>query len=289
MLTPSEGYDHFWVSGTFTAGGTLQIAAPLFRPASTETFPVVTADGGVVGTFGNAPPGGRVPTVDGLGSFVVSYTPNDISISGYQAIPPAAQLLNISSRTNVLTGDNVVIAGFIVFGPAPKRVIVRGIGPSLSGSGIGGSLQNPTLELHDAGGATLATNDNWQDSQAAEIQESGLAPSDDRESAIIATLAPGAYTTVLAGESNTTGIGLVEVYDLARETQSKVVNISTRGLVDPENVLIGGFIAGGSGEGNAELVVRGIGPLLSQAGVTGFLPDPTLELRNAQGSRARLQ
>lgn len=284
LLTPSEGYDHFGVIGTFTAGGTLQIKAPRFRPASTERFTVVTADGGVVGTFGNAPPGGRVPTTDGLGSFVVSYTSNDISISGYQAIPPAAQLLNISSRTNVETGDNVAIAGFIVFGPAPKKVIVRGLGPSLSGSGIGGSLQNPTLELHDSHGATLATNNNWRDSQAVEIQESGLAPSDNRESAIIATLEPGAYTTVLAGESNTTGIGLVEVYDLARETQSKVVNISTRALVDSENVLIGGFIAGGSGPGNAEVVVRGIGPLLGQAGVPGFLPDPTLELRNAQGS-----
>lgn len=284
LLTPSEGSDHFWVTGAFTAGGALQIRAPRFRPASTERIPLVTADGGVVGTFSNAPPGGRVPTVDGLGSFVVSYTPNDISLSSYQAIPPAAQLLNISSRTNVQTGDHVAIAGFIVFGPAPKKVIVRGIGPSLSGSGIGGSLQNPRLELHDAFGATLATNNNWQDSQAMEIQQSGLAPTDERESAIIATLAPGAYTTVLAGEGNATGIGLVEVYDLAREAQSKLANISTRGFVDPDNVLIGGFIAGGTGPGNVEVVVRGIGPLLSQAGVSGFLPDPTLELRNAQGS-----
>jgi hypothetical protein len=284
LLTRSEGHDHFLVSGTFTAGGTLQIRAPRFRPASTERIPVVTADGGVVGTFSNAPNGGRVPTVDGLGSFIVSYTPSDISLSGYQALPPAAQLLNISSRTNVQTGDHVAIAGFIVFGPAPKKVMVRGLGPSLSGSGIGGSLQNPTLSLQDAAGATLATNNNWRDSQAVEIQQSGLAPSDDRESAIIAILAPGAYTTVLAGESNTTGIGLVEVYDLAHETQSKLANISTRGFVDPVNVLIGGFIAGGTGPGNVEVVVRGIGPLMSQAGVAGFLPDPTLELRNAQGS-----
>jgi hypothetical protein len=284
LLTPSEGFDHFWVSGTFTAGGTLQITAPRFRPGSTESIPVVTADGGVVGTFNNAPPGGRVPTTDGLGSFAVFYTPTTIFLSNYQAIPPAAQLLNISSRTNVLTGNNVAIAGFIVFGSAPKKVIVRGLGPSLSGSGVSGSLQNPTLELHDASGATLATNNNWQDSQAVEIQQSGFAPSDDRESAIVATLEPGAYTTVLAGESNTTGIGLVEVYDLARETPSKFANISTRGFVDPDNVLIGGYIAGGTGPGNVEVVVRGIGPLLGQAGVAGFLPDPTLELRNAQGS-----
>jgi hypothetical protein len=284
LLTPSEGHDHFLVSGTFTAGGTLQISAPRFRPASTATVPVVTADGGVVGTFSNAPNGGRVPTVDGLGSFIVSYTPNDISLSGYQAIPPASQLLNISSRTNVQTGDHVAIAGFIVFGQAPKKVIVRGLGPSLTGLGIGGSLQNPTLSLHDAFGATLATNNNWQDSQAVEIQQSGFAPADNRESAIIATLEPGAYTTVLAGESSTTGIGLVEVYDLAHETPSKLANISTRGFVDPDNVLIGGFIAGGTGPGNVEVVVRGIGPLLSQAGIAGFLPDPTLELRNAQGS-----
>jgi hypothetical protein len=284
LLTPSKGYDHFWVSGTFTAGGTLQISAPRFRPASTDRIPVLSADGGVVGTFGNAPIGGRVPTVDGLGTFVVSYTPNDISISGYQASPPAAQLLNISTRAHVWTGNDVVIGGFIVFGNSPKRVIVRGIGPSLSGSGIGGVLLDPTLELHGADGTTIAVNDNWQDNQAAEILASGLAPSDDRESAIIAVLTPGAYTTVLAGKNGTTGVGLVEGYDLASEVQSKVANLSTRGLVDPDNVLIGGFIIGGSGQGNAELVVRGIGPLLSQAGVTGFLPDPTLEVRNSNGT-----
>jgi len=283
LLTPSEGYGHFGVSGTFTAGGTLQISAPQFRPASTARVPVVSADGGVVGTFNNAAPGGRVPTTDGLGSFAVSYTPNEIFISNYQAIPLAAQLLNISTRVQVLTGNNVAIAGFIVFGYAPKKVIIRGLGPSLSGSGVGGTLPDPALELHDTQGGTIVANNNWRDSQAAEIQASGLAPSDDRESAIVATLEPGVYTAVLTGERNTTGTGLVEVYDLARETQSKLANISTRGFVDPDNVLIGGFIAGGTGPGNVEVVVRGIGPRLSQAGITGFLPDPTLELRNSQG------
>jgi hypothetical protein len=283
LLTPSEGYEHFGANGTFTAGGTLQISAPRFRPASTVTVPVVTADGGVIGTFNNAPPGGRVPTTDGLGSFAVSYTPTTIFISNYQAIPLAAQLLNISTRVQVLTGNNVAIAGFIVFGYAPKKVIVRGIGPSLSGLGIAGTLQDPALQLHDAEGGTIATNNNWRDSQATEIQASGLAPSDDRESAIVATLEPGLYTAVLVGEGNTTGTGLVEVYDLAPETQSKLANISTRGFVDPDNALIGGFIAGGTGPGNVEVVVRGIGLALGTAGLTGFLPDPTLELRNSQG------
>ena len=283
LLNPSEGYDHFLVSGTFTAGGTLQITAPRFRPASTATLPVVTADGGVVGTFNNAPPGGRVPTTDGLGSFAVSYTPTSIFLSNYQAIPLAAQLLDISTRVQVLTGNNVAIAGFIVFGYAPKKVIVRGLGPSLSGSGVGGTLDDPALQLHDAQGGTIVSNNNWRDSQAAEIQASGLAPADDRESAIVVTLEPGLYTAVLVGERNTTGTGLVEVYDLAPEAQSKLANISTRGFVDPDNVLIGGFIAGGTGPGNVEVVVRGIGPTLSNAGLTGFLPDPTLELRNSQG------
>jgi hypothetical protein len=288
LLTPTEGYelfgyDHFGVTGTFTAGGTLQISAPRFRPASTATVPVVTADGGVVGTFNNAPPGGRVPTTDGLGSFAVSYTPTSIFLSNYQASPLAAQLLNISTRVQVQTGNNVAIAGFIVFGSAPKKVIIRGLGPTLSGSGVGGTLQNPALQLHDSQGGTIVANNNWRDSQAVEIQASGLAPSDDRESAIVATLEPGVYTAVLTGEGNTTGTGLVEVYDLARETQSKLANISTRGFVDPDNVLIGGFIAGGTGPGNVEVVVRGIGPALGTAGLTGFLPDPTLELRNSQG------
>jgi hypothetical protein len=288
LLTPSEGYelfnyDHFGVSGTFTAGGTLQISTPRFRPASTASVPVVTADGGVVGTFNNAPPGGRVPTTDGLGSFAVSYTPTSIFLSNYQAIPLAAQLLNISTRVQVLTGNNVAIAGFIVFGYAPKKVIVRGLGPSLNGSGVVGTLQNPALQLHDDQGGTITTNNNWRDSQATEIQASGLAPSDDRESAIVATLQPGVYTAVLVGEGNTTGTGLVEVYDLAPEAQSKLANISTRGFVDPDNVLIGGFIAGGTGPGNVEVVVRGIGLALGTAGLTGFLPDPILELRNSQG------
>jgi len=222
--------------------------------------------------------------MNGLGSFVVSYGPFDVWLSDYQAIPPAAQLLNISTRADVLTGDNVVIGGFIVFGHDPKRVIIRGIGPSLTGSGVAGALQDPTLELHDHTGAVIGTNDNWRDTQEAEIQATGLAPSDDHESAIIATLDPGAYTALFAGKDNTTGIGLVEVYDLARDSYSKAANISTRAFVDSENVLIGGFIVGGSGPGDAQLVIRGIGPLLSRAGLSGFLPDPTLELRDSEGS-----
>lgn len=286
FIAPQQGFNNgiFRVTGTFTAGGTLQINPQgAFPPSSTATYTAVLAEGGVIGTFSNAPNGARVPTNGGLGSFIVNYTPNTIFLSDFQALPPAAQLLNVSSRVQVLTGDNAPIGGFIVFGRDPKKVIMRGLGPSLTGSGVGGALQNPILELHRSNGVVIASNDNWRDTQETDIQASGLAPSDDRESAIIATLLPGAYTAILRGTNNTTGAGLVEIYDLEQAVRSKLGNLSTRGFVDSDNHIIGGFIAGGSGEANAELVVRALGPKLSSAHVPGFLPDPTLELRNSQG------
>ena len=282
LLTTPDQLARVTVGQTFTAGGILQINALPFPPPSTGVYQVVSAGGGVIGTFSNALNGARIPTSNGLGSFVVSYTPTAIFISDFQAIPLPAQLLNISGRVQVLTGDNAPIAGFIVFGRDPKKVIIRGIGPSLGTAGVGGALQDPILELHAPTGVTI--NNNWRDTQAAEIQASGLAPTDDRESAIVATLAPGTYTAILRGTNNTTGAGLVEVYDLAQETKSKLANVSTRGFVDPDHFIFGGVIVGGNGNGNAALVVRALGPKLRYADVPGFLPDPTVELRDSHGT-----
>jgi uncharacterized protein (TIGR03118 family) len=198
--------------------------------------------------------------------------------------PTPAQSLNISSRARVQTADNVMIGGFIITGTDPKKVIVRAIGPSLAQSGIFDVLADPVLELRDADGALITSNDNWKDTQQAEIQATGLAPQDDRESAIVATLMPGAYTGIVKGKNNITGVALVEVYDLDQAANSQLGNISTRALVQTQNnVLIGGFILGAT-TNPATIVVRAIGPSLAQAGISNPLVDPTLELHDANGA-----
>jgi hypothetical protein len=211
----------------------------------------------------------------------------NLDVIGYDLLPPpTGQLLNISTRTEVLQGDRVLIAGFIVTGSDPKKVIVRGMGPSLS---VNGPLADPTLELHQ-GNTTLATNDNWKindqtgQSQEAQVQATMLPPSNDLESALVATLSPGSYTAILAGKNGGTGVGVVEVYDLAEGANSRLANISSRGFVDTgDNVMIGGFIAGGPSGGNAGVLVRALGPSLTSSGVSGPLPDPTLELHDGNG------
>jgi hypothetical protein len=202
----------------------------------------------------------------------------------------ASQLGNISTRGLVQTGANVMIGGFIIQGTVAKTVIVRAIGPSLTQYGVPGALVDPTLELHDSTGV-IATNDNWQTTQiggiitadqVSAIQNSGKAPSNATESAIIATLQPGNYTAIVGGKNNTTGVALVEVYDLSSGTTSILGNISTRGLVQTgANVMIGGFIIQGTSP--ETVIVRAIGPSLTQYGVPGALVDPTLELHDSTG------
>jgi hypothetical protein len=176
----------------------------------------------------------------------------------------------------------VLIGGFIITGTDSKQIIIRGIGPSLSG--VGGTLQDPMLELHQ-GSATLALNDDWRENQAA-VQATGLAPTNDFESAIVVTLAPGAYTAILQGKNNGAGVGIVEVYDLNQAVNSKLANISTRGFVDTgNNVMIGGLIvSGGLAGGNARVIVRAVGPSLGAAGIQGALPNPNLDLHDASGA-----
>jgi YVTN family beta-propeller protein len=199
---------------------------------------------------------------------------------------PSSQLANISTRMRVLTDENVLIGGFIVTGTDPKPVLLRGIGPSLTG--VTGALADPTIELHQ-GGTTIAMNDNWKlrpdgGSQQAEIEATGIPPANDLESALVATLNPGAYTAILRGKDNATGVGLVEAYDLGRTANSKLANISTRGFVDTgDNVMIGGLIVVPPNGTNGKIAVRAIGPSLSNSGIQGALQDPTLDLVNSYG------
>ncbi len=198
------------------------------------------------------------------------------------ASQPTALALNLSTRANVQTGDNVAIGGFIITGTEPKRVVLRGIGPSLTSRGVAGALIDPRIELFDAARTSLAVNDNWMDTQAAEILASGLAPMNNLESAMIQTLAPGDYTVVLSGVGNTSGIGLVEIYDANSAAKSTLANLSTRGAVGQgDNILIGGVIVGQGDD--AITVVRALGPSLTTAGVANALQDPTLEIFDGNG------
>ncbi len=187
-------------------------------------------------------------------------------------------LANISTRLPVGTGDNVLIAGFIVTGNQNKKVIVRAIGPSLT---LAGKLADPILELHDASGALLETNDNWMDSPNKQaIIDSTIPPKDPLESAIVRSVPPGNYTAIERGVNNGTGIGVVEAYDLDTSANSKLANISTRGLVQTgDNVLFAGTIV--VGQASQKVIIRALGP---STGVPGAMADPTLELRDANGN-----
>ena len=217
-------------------------------------------------------------------------TANDLTANAatYQLVGPAgARLLNISTRARVQTGENALIGGFIVNGSGPKKVLIRGLGPSLTGQNVSGTLQDPVLELNNSSGigSVIATNDNWKDSQQADIAGTSIPPSNDAESAIVQTLAPGAYTAILRGKGDSTGVGLVEIYDISG-ADSELANLSSRGLVETaDNVMIGGVIVGPAGIGNARIIVRAIGPTLSAQGVIGTLQDPTLELYDGNGGQ----
>jgi len=205
------------------------------------------------------------------------------SVSGLAFAPGAASLGNMSSRIAISTGDNVGIEGFIVRGTPSKRVLLRGIGPSLAAL-LAGSLPDPVLELFNGQGASIVRNDNWRDSaQMNEIAATGLAPTNDKESAILQTLAAGNYTAVLSGAAGSTGIGVAEIYDLDLGSGSRLANISTRGLVQTgDNILIGGVIV--SGSATQRVVVRAIGPDLSNFKVPTPLQDPFLKMVDGNGN-----
>jgi hypothetical protein len=195
-------------------------------------------------------------------------------------------MLNISGRIFVQTGDAVGFAGFIFQGGTSKRVLIRAIGPSLkvSGNSVAGALQNPSLELYDGNGILLNSNDNWRTGgQESEIEQSGLAPADDRESALVTTLGPATYTGLIRGVNDTTGIATIEVYDLQATIPGELANLSVRGDVrTDDDVLIAGLILQGGTP--KRVMFRAIGPSLGEKGVPGALQDPTLALHNGNGS-----
>jgi hypothetical protein len=250
-------------------------------------------DGKEVRTFGDQP-----GALDGsVFGFTAYFTDN--SSAAYLIAPDVSfsvPFLNISTRASIQTGDNVLIGGYIITGdPAAKRnaptaagakkIIIRAIGPSLGGSGLQGPLADPVLELHDSTGGTIIMNDNWRDSQEQEIIDSTIPPTDDLESAIVATLDPGSYTAVVRGKDGGTGVGLVEIYDLEGAGASEQANISTRSLVQTgEDVMIVGIIVGGTNSTASTVVLRAIGPSLASQNVNNPLQDPVLELHDSSGA-----
>jgi hypothetical protein len=177
-----------------------------------------------------------------------------------------------------------MIGGFIITGNVPKAVVLRGLGPSLARFGITDLLLDPVLELRGASGNLIFQNDNWKDTQRNQIEGTPFQPTDDRESVIVTTLPPTAYTMILTGKNQTTGIGAVEVYDNNQAVDSQLGNLSTRGFVQTQDkVMIGGFTLGGSNN-LTRIAIRGLGPSLAQSGLSNVLADPTLELRDANGA-----
>ena len=305
-VATAELYDP--ATGTWTMTGSLTV--PRYRATATllpNGTVLVTGGSDGTNTLASAevydPESGNWSATDSMGTPRSSHTatllPNgNVLIAGgydgtnllasaelYVGLSRAPTFLNTSTRMQVLTEENVLIAGFIVTGTDLKRVLIRGIGPSLNVGG--GALSDPTLELHQ-GSLTIASNDNWKmrpngTSQQADIEGTTIPPTNDAESAILAMLSPGAYTAILSGKDRGTGIGLVEIYDLGQGANSELANISTRAFVNTgDNVLIGGFIVGsGSPGGSTGIIVRALGPSIP---VGDSLGDPTLELHDASGT-----
>lgn len=267
-------FDRLQVGGTAKLGGTLDLKLiDGYKPGTADTF----------SPLGYTAHSATFASISSNASVTINATGLLTTVNSSKPAPDSGEARNISTRAKVQTGDKVVIGGFIVTGPvgSTKKVIVRGIGPSLGAFGIRGALADPFLELRK-GTALLAANDNWKQRQA-DVQASGLAPKNDLESAIVATLVPGAYTVILHGAHSEAGVGLVEVYDLAPTSGASLGNISTRCEVQTgDNVMIGGFILQG-GE-PAKVLVRGMGPSLTAAGIHNALADPVLELHDANGA-----
>ncbi|MFN2621384.1 MAG: CAP domain-containing protein [Chthoniobacterales bacterium] len=257
--------------------------------ANVDSYAVTASSGGFSvpvpgsGIYAVTFSGGSVPTNQKSVSVIDAQNVKaDYVVTGSATPTPTpngpTKLANISTRAVVGTGANVLIGGFIVTGTQSKQVIVRGIGPSLP---LPGKILDPILELHDTTGALIGFNDNWGDSaDRAAIADSGVAPANPNESAILTSLAPGSYTAIVSGANLTTGTAVVEVYDLDDAADSKLANISTRASVQTgDSVLIGGFIV--VGQSAIDVIVRAIGPSLP---VPGAMADPTLELRDASGN-----
>jgi hypothetical protein len=280
VVYADENGSGFYDAGEGIGGVTVTVTAANYYAVSAAsggyTVPLPN-DGAYSVTFS----GGGLPD---LQKTITVSNGQNVALDYRSTLPRPTQFANIATRLDVETGVNALIGGFIITGSAPKQVLLRGIGPSLSVNGVPlpGALQNPTLELHDGSGKIIASNDDWQtNSNQVEISQSTLAPLNPREPALLVTLPANgsSYTAIVRGSSNSSGIGLVEIYDLRQATDSQLANISSRGLVQTnDNVMIGGFIITGSAP--ARVIVRALGPSLP---VSGKLADPTLELVNSEG------
>jgi hypothetical protein len=212
------------------------------------------------------------------GVHAVAYDAVVVRVTGHNA------LANLATRVQVGAANNVAIAGFIVIGNSGKQIVVRGLGPSLAGAGVQGPLADPMVELYDSAGTLLASNNDWEQGQPQALRDVNLAPPNQLEAAVLATLPPGAYTAILRGNGTAQGIGLVEVYDLQPSASSKLANLSTRGLVAAgQDVMIGGTII--TGPDNARVVFRALGPSLAGAGIANPVGDPLLELFDGNGAK----
>jgi len=206
----------------------------------------------------------------------------------YNLIPDAPVLMDLSTRGTTYTGNNVLIGGFIVQGSQPAQLVVRCLAYSLASYGVSGALGDSVIELYDANKILIASNDDWFTSSDAEtISSYHRDPPNSIESALLVTLNPGSYTAIVKSYSDsqqaaTQGVALFEVYDL-RKSASRLGNVSTRGNVGTgDSILIGGVIVGGNTA--KPVVIRALGPSLTQFGVTGVLADPSLQLRDGNGN-----
>jgi PKD repeat protein len=219
------------------------------------------------------------------GGFFATLTVNDSK--GLQSaniasapIKVAAQLLNLSTRLRVQPGDNALIGGFIIRGSEQKKLVLRGIGPSIN---IPGKLEDPVIQLFNSANVNIGGNDDWKTDQQ-NVESTGLAPTNDRESALVITLDPGAYTVVMRGKDNSSGIGVVEMYDIGLAANARLANVSSRGLIGTgDDILIGGFFAGPQTAAVTGVVFRAIGPSLAALNVPGPMQNPTMEIRNREG------
>jgi hypothetical protein len=268
--TPTPGITPTPTPPSPTPTATATVPPPTPTPASPTPTPTVTPTIPPTATPTLSPGITPTPTTTPLPTATPASTP--------------AQAVNLSTRMRVETGDNAGIGGFIISGTAPKHVLLRALGPSITG--VPGVLADPVLELHGPAGFTTVTNNNWQDDpvQKAAILATGIAPTNNLEAAIDATLNPGAYTGVVRGNGGTSGIALVEVYDLSQAVTAKLANISTRALVGTGNdIVIAGFILGNN-SGQTRIVLRGIGGSLTLFGIPNALANPTLELRDSNAA-----
>jgi hypothetical protein len=271
------------------APATISLNAAVNDPSGKAALVWKVYSGPVGVALANANQASTTATINAPGTYTFVFSADDaVHAVAYDAVVVRVTghdaLANISTRVQVGTSNNVAIAGFIVVGNAAKQVVVRGLGPSLTGAGVQGALADPVLELHGADGTLLLRNDDWQETQAQALSDAGFAPTNNFESALLTTLAPRAYTAILQSKDSSPGIGLLEVYDLQQTPSSKLANISTRGLVGTgQNVMIGGTIVTGPDAGR--VVFRALGPSLAANQIANPLSDPQIEIFNANGNK----